>query len=291
MTTEIATRTASNAVGFTRDQVDLIRRTLAPQATDDELALFIGHATRTGLDPFARQIFLVPRRQNVNGSWVEVHQTMVSIDGARLVAQRSAKYRGQTPPEWCGPDGAWRDVWLSDEPPSAARVAVVHADYPDRPVWGIARYSSYVQTVKDGGPNATWRRMPDVMLAKCAEMLALRKAFQQDLSGLVLEEESGTDPVVLDATGEHETPGAPLPRRKASPDEERLVIAAKKKARLTSAEFTSVLESFGVVGDAVPWSDQIPEILAAIEAHQPAAPAASADPAEDVPADQTELLP
>lgn len=153
--------------GMTTDQVDLIRRTLAAGATDDELALFIGHCNRTGLDPFARQIYLVPRKSQVNGVWVEVHQTMVSIDGARLIAQRDSNYRGQTPTEWCADDGVWKDAWLSNDPPVAARVAVIHADYPDRPVWGIARYGAYVQTIKDGSPNTFWRRMPDVMLAKC----------------------------------------------------------------------------------------------------------------------------
>lgn len=253
--------------GMTTEQVDLIRRTLAAGATDDELALFIGHCNRTGLDPFARQIYLVPRRSKVNNVWVEVHQTMVSIDGARLIAQRDEKYRGQLPTEWCADDGVWKDAWLSTDPPVAARVAVIHADYPDRPVWGIARYGAYVQTIADGSPNTFWRRMPEVMLAKCAEMLAMRKAFQQDLSGLVIEEESGVDPIVLEAGSQIATASTqPLPRIKATKDEEKQYVDAARAKGLLKSEMSKILDEHGE-GVKPPWSDQIPAILDAIERH------------------------
>lgn len=290
MATDIATVNTPRP-GMTSEQVDLIRRTLAAGATDDELALFIGHCNRTGLDPFARQIYLVPRKSQVNGQWVEVHQTMVSIDGARLIAQRDEKYRGQTPTEWCADDGKWVDAWLSNDPPVAARVAVIHADYPDRPVWGIARYGAYVQTRKDGSPNTFWARMPEVMLAKCAEMLAMRKAFQQDLSGLVIEEESGVDPVLLEAGGITKPSDEELPRRKATRDEEQLVSAAKKAAGLTAAEYSKILDEHGE-GKSAPWSDQVPAIIAAIEAaamDDVGAVSEPQEPAEVVPDAETLL--
>ena len=82
----------------------------------------------------------------------------------------------------------WLDVWLAVSPPVAARVGVHRRNFREA-CFGLALTREYQPTRKDGSPSGLWAKMPALMLAKCAEALALRKAFPAELSGLYTGEE------------------------------------------------------------------------------------------------------
>ncbi len=171
--------------GLTDEQVTLIKRTICKNATDDELQLFISTCNRTRLDPFLGQIWAIKRsewnaetRQKENKLCIQV-----GIAGLRLAAERSGQYEGQESPQWCGEDGVWKDIWLSDKPPVAARVAVWRTGFRVAMCKPVT-YRSRVQTKADGKPNSFWERDPAGQLAKCAEAASLKAAFPDQLKGM-----------------------------------------------------------------------------------------------------------
>lgn len=161
---------------FNQDQVELIKSSICKGASNDELRWFLYQCARARLDPFARQIYWIKRKDGTAF-------TLVSIDGFRLIAQRSGEYDGQVGPDWADENGTWHSIWLAEDAPAAARVGVLRKGSKN-PTWGVARFDSYAPRYKNGDLIGNWATMPDVMIAKCAEALALRKAFPQDLSGL-----------------------------------------------------------------------------------------------------------
>lgn len=195
---------------FSQEEISLIKQQVAPKATDTELRLFIYQCNRTGLDPLLRQIYAIHRWNSQQKKEVMTIQT--SIDGFRVIAERSGDYGGQDEPEF-----------IEDEKGNlkACKVAVYRfrGDQRYKAAVGVAYWDEYKQTNKEGKVYGLWASMPRVMLSKVAEAVALRKAYPQDLSGLYTAEEMSQadyQPQTEDATYTEVTP-EPQPKQTPPP--------------------------------------------------------------------------
>lgn len=157
-----------------KDDLDILINAMPGNERPPEFALKLLEDTcaRTGLDWKMRHVYLMKR----GGKWT----VTLSIDGFRLIAAQDPDYAGQEGPFWVtAADGAWSDI-----PPDgaiyAAKVGVKHKS--GNTTWGVAKYKDYA-----AGPM--WTKFPSTMSAKCAEMLALRKAMPGRLGGLYGVEE------------------------------------------------------------------------------------------------------
>jgi phage recombination protein Bet len=166
----LALAPAPAAPVVTRDQLELIKRTVAVGATDAELELFLFDCHRRGVHPLDRLIHFTKR----SGRYTPI----TSIDFLRGRAHDTGEMAGS-------------DDVVFDTDARTATVTVYRLTRGTRYAYSAtARYAEYVP---EPGPNnrgdVMWKRMPHVMLGKCAEALALRKAFPQQLGGLYVKEE------------------------------------------------------------------------------------------------------
>lgn len=180
MTNEIAIQAKTDLViapdqtEFTDVQLAALRQLGVEDAPPGDLQVFFHQAKRTGLDPFARQIYMIGRRTKVGNSYETRYTIQIGIDGYRLNARRAADRNGDEltvdGPYWAGDDGVWRDLWVdASKPPAAAKFTV----FRNREAFtGVAMYHEYVQTYwnndeKAHVPNSMWAKMPANQLAKC----------------------------------------------------------------------------------------------------------------------------
>ena len=188
-----------SALTFTAPQIALIRRTVAKDCNQNEFDLYIEMCKARGLNPLLRHCYaFVFHKDNPEKRQMVI---VVSIDGQRSLAERTGTYR----PDDRAPrfeNGAEKDQKTNPLGLTYAEVTVYkHAHGEWFPVTAVAYWDEVAPlkeiwaTDEHGKRRPTgryeldekkdaWRRMPRLMLSKCAEMAALRKAFPDAFSGL-----------------------------------------------------------------------------------------------------------
>ena len=173
---------------FTTDQVELIKRTVCLNSTDDELKLFLHVAKKSKLDPFARQIHAV-KRFTKNG---EVMSIQVGIDGYRLIAHRTGACAGISDATFAyKTDINGKPIRVIESATVVVKKVVAGniCEFAATAYWDEYAPHYYDRNKGTEMLSPMWRQRPKGQLAKCAEALALRKAFPNELSGLYTEEE------------------------------------------------------------------------------------------------------
>jgi hypothetical protein len=222
------------------EQMQALKDQIAPRATDGELLLFARVSQDLDLSWHKRQIYLLPYWDNTVGRYVHRHQ--VSIEGRRTIAYRTGRCIGNPGPEWAGerahsPDGPckgtgeingkrchkcefdWLEAWDDEGPPYVARSLVYVRDFVV-PVKGIAPFREFCQTYRKDGRQIImpkWEEMGAHMLGKCAESLALRRAFPEVDAAVGyaggITGDALLDPDDREILNEAEAPDSPAPTR------------------------------------------------------------------------------
>jgi len=175
MTTQLAVVSEHTPVPWskmTEEQKSLIKQVCSgTNLNDQQFALLVEASIRSGLDVLRKQIYglIIKGRFTV----------MTGIDGFRAVARRNGL---------AGVDDAVHTYGEEDKAqrfPLTSTVTVYR--YGPRgerePYTATARFHEYAQK-KEGRPVDNWLTKPHVMLDKCAEALAHRKAFTESLGGI-----------------------------------------------------------------------------------------------------------
>lgn len=173
---------------FSDDEINTIRKTVAVNATDEELKMFMALATRYGLDPFAHEIWFI----NMGGKNGKQGQNTIitARDGYLKIANCNPHFLGMDSDVVCAgdkfsksPEGVIHTYDIGRRGDIIGAYAVVYRD--DRKI-----PSFFFAPMKDYNRKAgTWLQYPHAMILKVAEAMALKRAFS--ISGLVTQEEIG----------------------------------------------------------------------------------------------------
>jgi phage recombination protein Bet len=194
---------AGTVANWTPRQLATIQRTLAADCTTSEFDLFIEFAKAKRLDPFSRQISaIVFSKNNPEKRRMSI---IVTQDGCRVLAQRCGDYR----PSEDEPVYVYKNDLKSDTNPLGIEKCTVTLWKQDkqgtwhkvngtafwdefcasREIWAMDDVSQRRKPTGKFEVDGTWKKMPRLMIAKCATMQALRAGWPETFSGVYAEEE------------------------------------------------------------------------------------------------------
>lgn len=202
---------------WSRDQIDLIKRTVAENATDDELKMFMHVAAKAGLDPLQKQIWFVKRKQNSgtreNPKWEDRVTIQAGVDGLQARALRMPDCKGvQSAAVYESDDFVFDmregQVVRHQGNPFKAKGqpigawAIVTRDGKS-PFVALVRFSEYVDE-----RSFLWKGKPAVMIEKVARSTALRRAYPDAFGGIYDPAEMGKDALKEPAVEQEAHPAA-----------------------------------------------------------------------------------
>lgn len=164
---------------FDDAQLKVIKNTLCPGISDEELELFAHVCRQCKLDPFLKQIYAIMRKEKQkDGSYKQKMVIQASIDGLRLTADRTGKYV----------PGRESTFEYDNQGRLYKATSYIKKQAKDGS-WHEVSSSALYNEFKPAFANNFWDKFPHIMLAKAAEAQALRKAFPAEMCGLLSEEE------------------------------------------------------------------------------------------------------
>jgi hypothetical protein len=181
---------------LTPKQEEILRRSaLCSRLDDNQIDYFFEVIRRTRLDPFTGQIRADIRNSKDPDDRNKKIPTLIlitTLQGLRVLAERTGHHQGEEGPQWCGTNGDWVDVWLPEAPPAAARAKIFRNDR-DRAQGAVVRWDAFVQMEWGTGGQLQvglfWKKMGSHMLGKCALAGCYRAAYPDPCSGLYIPEE------------------------------------------------------------------------------------------------------
>lgn len=178
---------SGQVIEFNPDQIELLKKTVAKGATNEEFEMFLYLSKHYGLDPFKKEIFFTKFKSDKTGE--ETANNIVGRDGYLKIAQAHPEYDGLISfvvreNDVFEIDAAHYEI--THKFAGAKRGAIIGAwARCDRK--GKRPQICYVEYEEYKGTTRTWTKFPSAMIQKVAEVFVLRRQF--NISGLVAREE------------------------------------------------------------------------------------------------------